>query len=144
MTEASRRGSLHTVQGFCVSMLPQVRHTAIFSIAVWIAAASGLMSCSRFLMRCKAARRADRGPSPGRRASSWISRSISGPAMAAGIEETASEREPGRERQTAGQGLHLLLQQCLGLAPGIRMRGDHEVLDDLLFIRLHQRGIDID
>ena len=43
------------------------------------------MTCSRFLMRNSAARRAERGPSPGRRASSWISRSISGPAMAVGI-----------------------------------------------------------
>ena len=41
------------------------------------------MICSRFLMRSSAARRAERGPSPGRRASSWIRRSISGPATAA-------------------------------------------------------------
>src|SRR5882762_9641987 len=85
ITEGSRRGSTHTVQGFWVSILPQVRHTSILSIAVWIAAASGLISCSRFLMRCSAARRAERGPRPGRRASNWIRRSISGPATAAGI-----------------------------------------------------------
>ena len=45
-------------------------------------AASGAISGSRFLIRCSAARRAERGPSPGRRASSWIRRSISGPATA--------------------------------------------------------------
>ena len=45
-----------------------------------LAEASGVISASRFLIRCSAARRAERGPSPGRRASSWIRRSISGPA----------------------------------------------------------------
>src|SRR5262249_23727300 len=41
------------------------------------------MICSRFLMRNSAARRAERGPRPGRRASRAIRRSISGPAAAA-------------------------------------------------------------
>ena len=40
------------------------------------------MICSRFLIRNKAARRAERGPSPGNRASNAIRRSISGPATA--------------------------------------------------------------
>ena len=60
-------------------------------------------SCSRFLMRCSAARRAERGPSPGRRARSWIRRSISGPATEwansplplAGEVESARKRRPG-------------------------------------------------
>ena len=45
------------------------------------AAASGDSSCSFFLIRCRAARLAERGPSPGTLASSWIRRSISGPAI---------------------------------------------------------------
>src|SRR5262245_29261767 len=85
MIDASRRGSVHTVQGFCVSMLPQALQMTTLSSAVCIAAASGAISGSRFLMRWSAARRAERGPSPGRRASSWIRRSISGPAMTLGM-----------------------------------------------------------
>src|SRR5208282_1854830 len=85
MAEGSRRVSVQTVQGFCVSMLPQILHTSILSIAVCKAAASGAISSSRFLMRNNAARRAERGPSPGRRASSWIRRSISGPAATVGM-----------------------------------------------------------
>ena len=77
--------SVQTVQGFCVSILPQVLQMTIFSIAVCSAAASGAISNSRFLMRCSAARRAERGPRPGSRARSWIRRSISGPATAVGI-----------------------------------------------------------
>src|SRR4051794_41987359 len=82
MVVGSRRASVHTVQGFCVSILPQVVHTTIFSIAICSALASGAINRSRFLIKCSAARRAERGPSPGRRASSWIRRSISGPATA--------------------------------------------------------------
>src|SRR3984957_1616398 len=81
----SRRASVHTAHGFCVSILPHTRPISIFSIAACKAVASGAMSNSRFLMRNKAARRAERGPSPGSRASSWISRSISGPAAIEGI-----------------------------------------------------------
>ena len=53
--------------------------------AVCIALVSGAISNSRFLMRCSAARRAERGPRPGSFASNWIRRSISGPATAVGI-----------------------------------------------------------
>jgi hypothetical protein len=85
MIEASRRGSVQTVHGFWVSILPQVLQTTILSIAVSSAAVSGSISTSRFLMRWSAARRAERGPSPGSLARSWIRRSISGPATAEGI-----------------------------------------------------------
>src|ERR1700744_5697746 len=85
MIEPSRRGSVQTVQGFCVSILPQVLQTWILSIATCNADDSGVISASRFLIRCSAARRAERGPRPGSRAKSWIRRSISGPATAAGI-----------------------------------------------------------
>jgi len=81
------------VQGFWVSILPHRRQTSIFSSAVCIAAVSGAMICSRFLMRKSAARRAERGPSPGRRASREIRRSISGPAAAVGMSD---ERRPVR------------------------------------------------
>ncbi len=85
MMDGSRRASVQTVHGFCVSILPQMLQISIFSIAVCKAAASGAISASRFLMRCSAARRAERGPKPGSRASNWIRRSISGPATAVGI-----------------------------------------------------------
>src|SRR6185312_9470371 len=85
MIDGSRLASVQTVHGFCVSILPQVLQTSIFSIAVSSAEVSGAISSSRFLMRWSAARRAERGPKPGSRASSWIRRSISGPATAAGM-----------------------------------------------------------
>src|SRR5580700_8373824 len=83
--DGSRRASVHTAHGFCVSILPHTRQISIFSIAACKAVASGAMSSSRFLMRNKAARRAERGPSPGSRANSWIRRSIAGPAAMEGI-----------------------------------------------------------
>ena len=92
MMEASRRVSVQTVQGFWVSILPQVRQTTILSIAVSSAVVSGAISASRFLMRKSAARRAERGPKPGSRAKSWIRRSISGPATAAGMNYYSSFR----------------------------------------------------
>src|SRR5580704_8311769 len=83
--DGSRRASVHTAHGFCVSILPHTRQISIFSIADCKAEASGAISNSRFLIRNKAARRAERGPSPGSRASSWIKRSISGPAAIVGM-----------------------------------------------------------
>ena len=69
-----------------------------------MASASGSISCSRFLMRCSAARRAERGPRPGSRASSWISRSISGPVTdAATLRRSERQLHAGRERQAGGQ-----------------------------------------
>jgi hypothetical protein len=54
----------------------------IRSQATCIAPASGTEQfLALALIRCSAARRAERGPSPGTRASNWISRSISGPAI---------------------------------------------------------------
>src|SRR4051812_3014424 len=141
MIAGSRRRSVHTVQGFWVSILPQVLHTSILSIATCSALDSGVISASRFLIRCSAARRAERGPSPGSRANSWIRRSISGPATAAGILRQA---QPRRQLQAAGQRLHLLLHGGFRLAAGVAERGDQKVLEDFLFVRLDQRGIDLD
>src|SRR5271155_1916297 len=62
MMPGSRRASVHTVQGFWVSILPHTLQISIFSSAVCSAAASGAMTCSRFLIRNSAARRAERGP----------------------------------------------------------------------------------
>src|ERR1700755_1699226 len=129
MIAPSRRGSVQTVQGFCVSILPQVLQTWILSIATGSAEDSGVISASRFLIRCNAARRAERGPRPGRRANSWIRRSISGPGRAAAISgATPTELEAGRQRQAAGQRLHLVLHQRLGLAARVRVGGDQQVL----------------
>src|SRR3954463_10754869 len=115
MIAGSRLTSVHTVQGFCVSILPQVLQTWIFSIATCSALDSGVISASRFLIRCSAARRAERGPKPGSRAKSWIRRSISGPATAAGI---LGQAQPRRQLQAAGQRLHLLLHGGFRLAAG--------------------------
>src|SRR3981189_694855 len=59
MIAPSRRGSVHTVQGFWVSILPQVLQTWILSIATCNAAESGVLRASRFLIRCRAPRRAE-------------------------------------------------------------------------------------
>src|SRR5262245_32188482 len=246
MIEASRLPSVQTVHGLCVSILPQTLQTSIFSMAVSKAAASGAISNSRFLMRNSAARRAERGPRPGSRASSWIRRSISGPAAAVGMKRRRSfsllhalrrrrsgahrldqltqteqaalvldsgshlrhggleigreailvddalmhqeaagqdvtcqeardcgrqrlcidfffhwppsglppdlpagqvnseQLEPGRQRQAAGDGFHLLLQHRLGLAPRVAEGGNDEVLHDLLLLRLDQGVVDLD
>jgi hypothetical protein len=66
-------------------MFPHTRQIEMRSIALCSAADSGAINCSRFLMSASAARRAERGPRPGRRASSWIKRSISGPVTAVGM-----------------------------------------------------------
>jgi hypothetical protein len=68
------------VQGSDVSTVPHTEQMPMSRTATPMASDSGTSSWSFFLMRCKAARRADRGPSPGSFASNWISRSISGPA----------------------------------------------------------------
>src|SRR5215217_9499455 len=125
MIEGSRRGSVHTVQGFCVSILPQVLQTWIFSIATCNAPASGVISASRFLIKCSAARRAERGPSPGRRARSWIRRSISGPATDCGT-RTSEQLQPRRQRQALRDLLHLLLGGPVGLLAGVVQRRDDE------------------
>src|SRR6185312_1178601 len=140
MTDGSRRGSVHNVQGFWVSILPQVVQTWILSIATSSAAASGVISASRFLIRCSAARRAERGPRPGNRASNWIRRSISGPATPAAI---LSETQPGRQTEAAGQTLHFLLHGGFRLAPRVIVRGDQEILENFALIRLDQRRIDL-
>src|ERR1035438_660511 len=141
MMVGSRRGSVHTVQGSWVSILPQVLQTWILSIATCKAADSGVISASRFLIRCSAARLAERGPSPGSRAKSWIRRSISGPATAAAI---SGETKSGRQTKSAGQRLHLLGHRGFRLAPRVIMRGHQQVLEDLALVRLHQRRVHLD
>src|SRR3984885_11824897 len=140
MMAGSRRGSVHTVQGFWVSILPQILQTWILSIATCNAAESGVISASRFLIRCSAARRAERGPSPGSRAKSWIRRSISGPATAEAI---SGEAQPRRQAQSAGQRLHFFLHRGLRLAPRVIVRGDQQVFEDFALLRLDQRGVDL-
>jgi hypothetical protein len=66
------------------------------------------------LDQCSAARRAERGPSPGRRARSWIRRSISGPATLAAI--SAETKQSGRQAEPAGQRLHLFHRRGFRLA----------------------------
>src|SRR5471030_1692789 len=140
MIAGSCRRSVHTVQGLWVSILPQVLQTWILSIATCSAPASGVISASRFLIRCSAARRAERGPRPGSRASSWIRRSISGPATAVAISGEAQSR---RQTEPAGQGLHLLLHRGFGLAPRVVMRRHQQILEDFALVHLHQRRIDL-
>src|SRR6202451_2849603 len=141
MIAGSRRRAVQTVQGFWVSILPQVLQTWILSIATCNAAESGVISASRFLIRWSAARRAERGPSPGSRASSWIRRSISGPATADAI---SGKAQPRWQTEATGQRLHLFLHRGLRLAPRVVVRCDQKILDDLALVRLHQRRIDLD
>jgi hypothetical protein len=75
-------GSAQIEQGSTVSRLPQLEHGLIAPAASAKAALKGCIRVSRFFKRCSATRRAERGPSPGRRPSNWISRSISAPFMA--------------------------------------------------------------
>src|SRR3954467_175645 len=140
MIAGSRRISVQTVQGFWVSILPQVLHTSILSIATCNALDSGVISASRFLIRCSAARRAERGPRPGSRASNWIRRSISGPATAAAISGQAKSR---RQLQPAGQRLHLLLHRGFRLAPRVAERGDQQILEDFALVGFDQRRVDL-
>src|SRR4051794_26979226 len=135
MIEPSRRGSVQTVQGFWVSILPQLLHTWILSIATCKAAVSGVISASRFLIRCSAARLAERGPSPGNRARSWIRRSISGPATAVAI---SGKAQSWWQTEPAGQRLHLFLHRGFRLAARVIMRGDQQIFEDLAFLRLDQ------
>src|SRR5205085_7162665 len=58
-------------------------HVLTAVAAAAIAAASGSMICSRRLIRNSAARRAERGPSPGNLARNWISVSSSDMTAAA-------------------------------------------------------------
>src|SRR5262249_30220542 len=143
MIEGSRRGSVQTVQGFCVSILPQVLQTWIFSIATCSAEVSGLINASRFLIRCSAARRAERGPRPGSRASSWIRRSISGPATAGMGLRAKPPEQPRRQAEPAGERLHLFLHRSLSLAARVGKRCYHQILDDLAIFGLEQRRIDL-
>src|SRR6478752_9216114 len=140
MMAGSRFGSMQTVQGFCVSMFPQVLQTWTLSSATCSADVSGIISASRFLIRCSAARRAERGPKPGRRARSWTSRSISGPATA----PILLAKQPRRQAEPAGQRLHLLLHRGLRLAASIAERSDEQIFQHLALFGLHQRRVDLD
>src|SRR3546814_18703451 len=64
-------------QGSVVSTLPQMEQTVSRSFTLSSARRSGTIAVSRFFMRCSTARRAERGPRPGSRASAWVRVSIS-------------------------------------------------------------------
>src|SRR5260370_40460676 len=113
-------------------------------MATCSAPASGVISASRFLIRCNAARRAERGPSPGSRANSWIRRSISGLATAVSISGEAQTRRQTRQIKPAGHRLHFLLHRDFGLAPRVVMLGDQKILEDLELLRLHQLGVKLE
>src|SRR5215469_2203827 len=120
---SSRSGSRQIAQGWTVSRLPQIGHGRIASAAFARAAASGSSRLSRRLIRCNAARRAERGPRPGSFARSCTSVSSS--------DTLERQLEAARQLQTAGQLLHLLLGVSSDLAPGIIEGGDDQVLQDL-------------
>src|SRR3954468_2555329 len=115
---ASREASEQTVQGSEVSSAPHTEQARTFWAASARAWDRGVSSWSRFLSRASAARRAERGPSPGSLPSSEISRSISGPAEAANRSELrhAGDVHPG---QRARGLLHHLGLHLLELAPRI-------------------------
>jgi len=74
----------------------------------------------------RSAPRRARAEGPAAAPSNWISRSISGPATAVGIAGQRNgcleQLQPGRQRQAAGDRLHLLLHHRLGLC-GARPHG---------------------
>ena len=110
----SRRGDAQMAHGSTVSTLPQIEQLMTFSPASAMASANGSNKLSFFLMRCSAARRAERGPSPGNFASRAIRCSISVPD-ANTLPPLKRHLEAGRERQTAGQLLHFFLHTNFGL-----------------------------
>ena len=59
-----------------VSTLPQTEQVDRVSATACSAASNGSSAASRFFIRCSTARRAERGPRPGSRASAWVSASI--------------------------------------------------------------------
>ena len=87
-----------------MSTLPQVEHTTMRSLATCAGRRdSGAEQLLALLdeMQRRAPRRAR--PEPGRRASSWIRRSISGPATDCGAPRDRSEQlQPRRQRQALG------------------------------------------
>src|SRR5690606_31161564 len=108
-------------------------------------AARGSSNCSRRLIRWSTARRAERGPRPGTRASSCTSRSTSGPAMRLLMERTSTERQrhPGRRRPAGCQFGGLFLDRRLGARPGLVVGGKNQILENLDLVLLEQRRVDL-
>ncbi len=93
----------------------------------------------RLRIRCSTARRAERGPRPGIRARSWISRSISGPASDCAITASSEgQLEAGWQWQATHQALRLVGDDLLHLGPRILMRRHHEIFEDFRLVRVHQ------
>ena len=74
---------MQIAQGSVVSTLPQTEQIDSVLADILQRRSSGCSAVSRFFIRCSTARRAERGPRPGRRASAWASASISCDAMSA-------------------------------------------------------------
>src|SRR6266446_1868907 len=144
MTLPSRVASVQRAHGSVVSRLPQHEHCLSAAAAFAMASAKGSSSVSRFFSNANAARRAERGPSPGSLASNWIKRSISCPA---GDPATlASIRTGFRTAEALQKVLNEFgvleaarFQFQLAVAAG----RDDEIFDNLMFLGLHQRGIDM-
>src|SRR5205085_2441816 len=167
MAFGSRSGSRQIAQGSAVSRLPQAEQVRIAAAAAPSAAANGSMICSRRLIRNNAARRAERGPSPGSLASSWIrvsssdaDRSAPSPTLPRrrGRESGAAEAggwgypqfesrllkrqfHPTGEGEPAGQLLHLRLGMGVDLRPCVIEGGHDQILQDLGFGRVDHRFI---
>src|SRR5207344_1615576 len=58
--------------------------------------------------------------------------------MCCGRVRASEQLQSRRERQAAGEGLHLLLQYPLDLGLGVGMGGDDEILQDLDFVGLEE------
>src|SRR5436853_431541 len=108
-----------------------------------VASACGSSRVSRFFSRAKAARRAERGPSPGSLASNWMRRSISCPAG-----EPATNASI-RIRRASAEALQQILDE-FGILETLRFQfhlavgagRDHQILDDFVLVRLQNRWID--
>ena len=66
------------------------------------------------------------------------------PPLAPACLPRSEELQPGRQRQTAGHFLHLLLQGSFDLTLGILEARDDQVLENLGLVRLQQTGIDLE
>src|SRR5258706_6393588 len=143
MTLVGRSGSRHSAQGSVVSRLPQLEHCLRAAAALARASASGSSRVSRFFSSANAARRAERGPSPGSLASNWMRRSISCPAG-----EPATNASI-RIRRARAEALQQILDE-FGILKAPRFQfhlavgtgRNDQIFQDSVVLRLQQRRID--
>src|SRR5258705_9524530 len=145
MAPFGRSGSRHSTQGSAVSRLPQLEHCLSAAAALARASASGSSRVSRFFSSTKAARRAERGPSPGSLASNWMRRSISCPAGEPATNASIRIRRACASAKTLQQILDefgILETPRFQFHLAVGTGRNYQVFDDSMLTGLHQRRID--